>query len=80
MKKQSVMLVPQGHPTEWGTFWAPSFEIVWPSGKVGRKLFNRKPSQEEKKVLLSNITVALRKVGSYRKELERARKALQNVK
>lgn len=68
------MLVPQGYRF---TCFADTYELVWPSGKVGRKRFMRKPSKEETKKLLGNISIALRKMRSYEHELLKARKVLQ---
>jgi hypothetical protein len=78
MKKTPYMLVPNGFPIEWQTFHAPSFEMVWIDGMIGRKAFRRSPSTYEKKILISRIGQALRKVRAYERELMKARGVLKH--
>ena len=75
--KQSFMLVPQGDPANWQSFRASSYELVWTDGKIGRKSFERIPSETEKQIILGNINLAIRSINAYKKELEDAKKALE---
>jgi hypothetical protein len=75
--KEKFMLVPQGDPANWQSFRASSYELVWTNGKIGRKRFERIPSETEKKLLLESINIALISIEAYKKELEDAKKALE---
>lgn len=70
------MLIPEGYSSEWHTFYAPSFELLWPDGMIGRVSFKRQPSALEKQKLIKNIDLASIKVKEYLEELNRAKEIL----